>query len=620
MYSEKLFLVASCCWLLSVAACHKQDGDRKPAFFKNGASMTYAFIYRSDASFVIDGLSGMDKKQDPSITELNTFVGGYVEIQSLGKFDSMQIVRLAFRDVYCNISQNGQPLGRAAEKISQGLQHHFYLEYQPSGRLAHLIFAPEMPGEAQNYAAAITAPLQFSTCLATSCDSIWEAIEDDQYGACLVQYRQNPRSFQSAIVKNKLGYSDSNQSDMSYEYYPASVSRLKLRSDGCSIDSCWSEEEVRTFLNQQQCGSANSGLSFVLNNSRTLDKAEIKRLRDAYLALKTSEPALRLFEVSALSSNAAIAVQTLGNDQLQNVFLYLKNLDTQGKKERTLAFLKCRALLTLQPFAADSLVRLFKGTSLRTPSMVTLVDAMASAGTPAAQIALLHMLEQRTGDSYDCFELLEVLSKIEKPRQEVLRFLEKTIREHPDEYLQEKACLSLGTLAWRLRDTRPEAGKKAAAFLKTQLDLKNTLESKTSLILALGNTGHASIDPWMRAIVSDTLLDLQLRQTALWAMRLLSQEDTDTYLLSIAGNTASPLRATAFKVINSRPASRQQAIQLADMYKREDNTDIRHLILISFRRYFAAYPEISNALLLSALNDPNAEIQKTAGLLLQEFQ
>jgi len=161
------------------------------------------------------------------------------------------------------------------------------------------------------------------------------------------------------------------------------------------------------------------------------------------------------------------------------------------------------------------------------------IRALAAAGLPEAQKALVELLDQRQSDVPLARKIITTLGLIPDPTREAQESLERFSQGADDSPIRRSSRLALGMMGQRLsQDQNPEAQKRAQhleALAFEQLKRAEGLGATTEALAVLGNCGVSRIEdlkPWL------THPDPAIRGQAFFALRFAKPLSTPDYLVA----------------------------------------------------------------------------------------
>lgn len=247
-----------------------------------------------------------------------------------------------------------------------------------------------------------------------------------------------------------------------------------------------------------------------------------------------------------------VALGSLGLDELWNL---INQADSQHSQD---LYLKLKAWVYLHPDEIQRLVDRLKGLSEGDPALKMAIRALAAAGQPEAQNALVDLLDQRQADVSLARKIITTLGLLPEPTLKAQQSLERLSQAPEDSAVRRNSRLALGMMGQRLGQSQnPEARKRAEQIEAQALEnLRRAvgLAATTEALAVLGNCGLSRIedlDPWLKHP------DPAIRGQAFFALRFARPVGTGDYLVS-----HYPIEASA--------EVRRQILQAMSLRTRDD--------------------------------------------------
>lgn len=204
-------------------------------------------------------------------------------------------------------------------------------------------------------------------------------------------------------------------------------------------------------------------------------------------------------------------------------------------------------LLRRDPALAQALGEQFWVPALGSPGRGLIVDLLAGAGTPEAQVVLRAILAKKADLSEKEWRRhLQALGQITEPTAETLRF---TVDRYAEEQGMDRwaSALAMGAVINHRLESKDDPEAKAAADrLLADLEAETDEESRTRLLGALGNAGVADHLPRLLALRADP--SNAVREKMAYALRKLDVPEARSALAELTGD---PNFGVAVQAINT---------------------------------------------------------------------
>jgi len=215
--------------------------------------------------------------------------------------------------------------------------------------------------------------------------------------------------------------------------------------------------------------------------------------------------------------------------------------------------MQAQALLRLHPELCAELVELFQLPYLGSRGRNLILDLLANAGTPEAQLALSRALKSDTAMKASATEQAAAwqrLAFVQSPTPETLAFAEGGYRDSQGP-LHDAATLSLGSLLGAAAEHGDEAGEERLRTLLTQdLTVAPDTRTRARLLDALGNASLPETAALVAGFAND--LDPQVRKSAARALRNQEDVDSQAVLIRLLADPDPRVQAAALAALAQR--------------------------------------------------------------------
>jgi HEAT repeat protein len=247
------------------------------------------------------------------------------------------------------------------------------------------------------------------------------------------------------------------------------------------------------------------------------------------------------------------------------------------------------------------------------PGAQTLISALASSGTPAAQEALAELIRAPGEDPQARHSVVLALTRTPTPSAGSVALLE-TLLEDPTSGSQ--ALYGLGTFSRRFRD----AGDHEAAARIGELLLKRLARADSEFALsrtlrALSNAGYAPALPALRRLLDDARE--QVRVDAVTALRLLTTAEADELIgTKLKLDPSKEVRRAAVAAAAVRAPTKVLSSALEQASKDRD-THVRYRATALMVSWLSKQPSLRRTLGNIAARDPEPQVRAAAKLGLE---
>ncbi len=251
------------------------------------------------------------------------------------------------------------------------------------------------------------------------------------------------------------------------------------------------------------------------------------------------------------SQETSIQKTALGSLGLEDLWGQMHQPGTQNSQE---LYLKLKAWIYMHPAEIKRLMERLKALDESDPALKMAIRALAAAGQPEAQNALVELLDQRVSDVPLARKIITTLGLVPEPTPEAQQSLERLSQARDDSAIRRSSRLALGMMGQRLsQDKDPEAQKRAQhleALAFRNLKDANGLAATSEALAVLGNCGVSRIEdlePWL------THPDPAIRGQAFFALRFARVESASDYLVRhYPGEASAEVRRQIMQAISLR--------------------------------------------------------------------
>jgi hypothetical protein len=221
----------------------------------------------------------------------------------------------------------------------------------------------------------------------------------------------------------------------------------------------------------------------------------------------------------------------------------------QQTRDESRLFIALAAILREQPPSIPAATRLIRAKS---PASSVLIEALGSASSPAAQLALVQLAAEKGVDPLQRTQIYTALSRSARPDRVAVDAMKGLLKNDP---FNEQGLLSLGTYSRRFRDggQEPEAEELGALLVGT-LKVARTVPDRLTAIRALGNSGFDGALPFLGPSLADGRDDI--RVAAVRALQSMRDPKVDELIADrLNSDPATEVRVSALKAAKVRAPS-----------------------------------------------------------------
>jgi HEAT repeat protein len=237
------------------------------------------------------------------------------------------------------------------------------------------------------------------------------------------------------------------------------------------------------------------------------------------------------------------------------------------------------------------------------------LDALADAGTPDAQRALIALVQDGGTPAKLRAQAARSLARVDRPTGEQVALLHSLV-DHPK--LEEHGLYGLGTAARRTREAGDVAkAREIAATLASLLGRANTAARRIRVLRAIAN----SADPSLLAVGLPFLEheDFGVREAAVYAVRLMNAPEVDGLLAArLAQDPHASVRSAAATAMSARAPTAALAGALTAAALGDRDPHVRNRAIRVMSAWLDDLPQLSAALAEVAEADPEPKLRAQA--------
>ena len=252
--------------------------------------------------------------------------------------------------------------------------------------------------------------------------------------------------------------------------------------------------------------------------------------------------------------------------------------------------------------AALAFVRAGKATKL-------VIDALAAAGTPAAQAGLGELARDTSLPSHVRNEAVASLVLVSRPSQATMKTVVSLIQTG-DPGLRHAVLFVAGSVARAGREDFPPAAAAIERAVLAEYARAPGDDDQLEALAALGNLGSAAIVPRIRVVLING--EPHVRAAAARALRFVPDGEADRLLVGILRRDREPtVRAAALFAAGFRPIE-PLAEGLAETAETDPVEYVRANAVTLLSRHLGDSPRVARAIGFVAHNDPAPGVRRLA--------
>lgn len=495
--------------------------------------------------------------------------------------------------------------GESAGLVESDLSQPFVVRYDANGRPVDFEFQPGVVRPARILLEESLRLMQ--VVLPDSQEPAWQTEEEHATGRYRAAYERLTRP--GEVVKRKEAYTTVNIGMTSGT--PTSRARVDLvefqgdftiAADASWLESASVSEKLVVFQGAEQI-------------SQAVIEARLTRLH---------EPAAqaRLFAAAGWSELVAAAPVKQADDpgplaprpsgeQLSRQIAHLNASD----ENRATTVRQLGALIATDPQFAEQVVNSINGRGLSGRTDALLINALQLGGTPAAQAALVQLMNDPIDLTNNRSRAVVALGSLAIPDEKSIAALHQTALQRNDAKsatLSNTAMLALGSIGRTLRDVDPERSRAVGDLLTLSLQQSaDPLEAAVAL-KAMANTRDSRLTPTVSKYLSHAAP--QVRAAAIDALGRFGNPATAATLIDVLRmETDSAVVAMVVKSLDELPTAPREALALVnERVVQERSSEVRYHMTRYLAHNLEQYPEAQATLTRLAVKDSSYRVRKLA--------
>lgn len=527
--------------------------------------------------------------------------------------------QLALRVVGATFDSEGKAVDQYAALATELGQT--YLVSQRGG----VTSAEYLPHATSTFAASLLRSLAAALQMGTgspAADGSWKTSELDGTGKYEIEYRPLAPPGSGGFARKKLKYEPTAVPNPNPLLGPqkleprvvASSGKLRLGPEGVLQELSFSEEVSLPLLKGVVGG--HTELTLVLQPDRPSWSVDWQALQAAGVA---ATPGMAFGQGAAPE---LLDAQRIGDYTFASALKELREaaaereLAKQGKlahaasELRTRAFSAMVGILRLQP---ETLPQASAAISKAEPVASMLADALASAGTPAAQAVLVELLR---GGEATKRQAAASLVRVENPTEAS----ERAVRGLCSDSSYLEFCLyGMGTYARKLRSAGQTARSDAlgqALIERLAAAAPGGVEQQVAL-RGIANSGDGAAFATVAPLLTDEASTVRI--AAVDAIRLMPGADVEKALIErLEHDTSTGARLGVVGAAIARPRSEALTAAVERAASKDANSGVRSQCVRALAKWLPETPRLHSVIAKIAESDANPAVKATAAAVLGE--
>jgi hypothetical protein len=601
-----------------------------------GVQLRYAVAYRSEARYDFGALLASPQGREGAVGPLGGAVDatlhGTMVLASLDAATPHRQVAARFVEPRVEVAVSGVPDPGLVAQVQSDLSRDFYLAVAADGRVAGVSVRPGAHVVAQGLVRALLGMVQVGLPAQGQPKRQWTVFEDDPAGRFSVAYAVRPRAqadppdtVRLRKTRRASAAPAPEFADTSHRAIPretVATGELSVTYDAARSLVIGIEGTERQIVSmaQRRVGDSSVRLRVELAGVDCLDAAARARklaLAQADAAWHAPRASLASDMESPRERSASISRSTLGEDTLATLLEALDRLGSgsSGAPSETALYLKLKALLSLDPAAADPLGQRAASLEATGRAWRLVIDALAGAGHPQAQAALRAALA-RSQTEVSTQVLVLTLATLAEPAAESVEAVAVIAASVGRPRLAATAQLGLAVMARRLRTSDPRRSESLVAGFVGRLEASDADLGRRHWLMVLGNAGARSSLIAIARHLSDP--EASTRATAVGALRWIDDARVQPLLLrALARDPDESVRVAAARTIAFRPPEPEGARALRSAFRSDPRDQARVALAEVLWELRVHDPRAEAIVRQAARDDPSEPVRRACAKLVE---
>jgi hypothetical protein len=530
------------------------------------------------------------------------------------------------REAAVRIAVNGSERPDDAGEIAADLGREVVVRIDRAGRVVALWPEPRAPGPSVALVRTLLAATQFVLPLDAASPDAWEREEEDALGRYVASYRAEPapaggtppppdyRTFRKEKLRDLPPRRTGSRGAAMIVPGVRRDGHLLARFDLGSgrLVSLHGEEGHEMGLADLFRARTRATVKLEYVRTDSLGATELEAARRAGAARMQEETALRLWTVvETEEARRARYRGELSGATAEALLAELATVDAAGPDADTTAlYLKLQALAALEPdFTRTLRQRLIAGDP-ESHAIGLVISALAGAGHPEAQNALVDALAARARDAQAQLAVMDALAGVTAPTDVAEAALRKLSGTEDDD-VASTARLSLGTMAGTLADSSPQRAARLVGWAVQELDAATSNAGRVLMLLALGNAGSArALEAIARHGASPSA---QVRGAAAFALRWIDSPAADELLRKVLlADADGDVRAQAAAAFQFRDLTAETFEAHTTALRKDDSIEVRLAVIENLWEARDRFPAARDAVEEAAVKDESEEVRNAS--------
>jgi len=621
--------------LVSGCRCHGSPGDGPVARHRleEGQRLAYRVAYRSEGEAELGSLLGQATGQEETQSYRASAQGTLLRT-AVERRDGEWLVAMQVDGAAATFASGGVEDPDQASAIGRGLSAGLFARIAEDGRVVGLRFPSGSSLLAERVAQSLLAVAQVVLPGgAQATGRPWEADEEDAAGRCRVRYApaagapanagEQPPPEVVTLTRTRLACQPAPRERRPglaaprQELAPSGTLTLRFDVREGRLVSIDGEERRDTLVGGRKVATARTSVHLVLLRAEVISDAERLALRDRYAALaRGGVDAALSTDLSLEEARRNIDRSVLGDATVEALLAELRQREKRGERNDGLVR-KLEALFRLEPEACRTCEAFLRERPSDAPAFQMAWSALALAGGPEAQEAMVRILRARQPDPGAFAPLLNAVAFVARPSPPLVAAVrDAALGSGAADPTAPSALLVLGALARNLGPDRPAEAREIVTALAGELSRTTSAARQQRLLLALGNASSADALPALRGFLGNP--SSELRAAATNALRFVEGDEAEGLLVrALSSDPDTDVRLKAAAALGFREPTRAATDAMIAAIGKESAPGVRLELLRDLSQAARSFPDALAPVRKVADADPTPELRQAARGVLQ---
>ncbi|GAB2808782.1 hypothetical protein GCM10027043_04950 [Ferruginibacter profundus] len=378
----------------------------------------------------------------------------------------------------------------------------------------------------------------------------WQVTEENTVGLFKADYKVVHQGKDSVeYTKINTGFIKIKSAKKGQKLLPDSKTTIVTTTSG-TVQRIQTSESIVTLFGADTIVASGSSMEYKLLSVRTIGQQDISAFKQLEHSGRYLAPVALSDPISDEEINRLAYKNTLAEDNLETLMLKMRVMKMHDKEYENDLAKKFRALAWLSEKDCIKMAAVLKDAAPGSGMFRVISRAMAAVETSFSINELALIIAERGNDEAVMTELLPVLATTPTPTgmaADIVKELAFTKRTNA--FITTTAQLTLGGMIKNLAHTdKQKADELTDVVVENMKNSQDTLQQ----LLVYGNTGAYRLLPAFASYISSPLVSAEIRKAAVFATRLIDNEEVTLLLGKLSVDKDTVISKTAKETIEFR--------------------------------------------------------------------